>query len=112
MWMVDPKIMCRQHLLGEHVECHMCLSILRSDKSIDGYIKNNCIEPQSVKSRHDALAEEMLKRGYNHKSKMNLTRHESKAFPDVIIDRKRAKERLLNRCEKCKQNHDNLSCFF
>ena len=23
MWGVDPKQMCRQHLLGEHVELHM-----------------------------------------------------------------------------------------
>lgn len=23
MWMVDPKIMCRKHLLGEHLELHM-----------------------------------------------------------------------------------------
>ena len=23
MWMVNPRIMCRQHLLGEHVEIHM-----------------------------------------------------------------------------------------
>jgi hypothetical protein len=23
MWMVDPRIMCRNHLLGEHAEIHM-----------------------------------------------------------------------------------------
>lgn len=23
MWMVDPTIMCRQHLLGEHYELHV-----------------------------------------------------------------------------------------
>jgi hypothetical protein len=23
MWMVPPKVMCRKHLLGEHVEIHM-----------------------------------------------------------------------------------------
>ena len=23
MWMIDPKLLCRKHLLGEHLEIHM-----------------------------------------------------------------------------------------
>ena len=29
MWMVDPQIMCRQHLLGEHTEMHMFVGTLK-----------------------------------------------------------------------------------
>lgn len=103
MWMVDPAIMCRQHLLGEHVECHMILSTLRAGKSISGYIKNNCVEPHSIKIRHDQLFMEMKNRGYNHQSEMILLFGEPFIFPDVKIDRDQAKNLLFGRCESCRR---------
>jgi hypothetical protein len=36
-WLVDPKKMCRQHLLGEHCEHHMMLGSIRKKKNIDGF---------------------------------------------------------------------------
>ena len=102
MWMVEPAIMCRQHLLGEHVECHMCLSILRIGKSITGYIKNNCIEPRSVKIRHDQLSTEMENRGYNHQSEMILLAGEPLVFQNVKIDKTKAQKLLFDRCESCR----------
>ena len=31
MWMVDPRFMCRAHILGEHRECHALIgTILQS----------------------------------------------------------------------------------
>ena len=38
MWMVDPKKMCRKHLLGEHVEIHMMVGTLLKGRSIDGFL--------------------------------------------------------------------------
>lgn len=29
MWVVNPKILCRKHLLGEHVELHMATGHLQ-----------------------------------------------------------------------------------
>ena len=68
MWMVNPKIMCRKHLLGEHVELHMLVGHLRRARRIDGFVRNNCVQPCSINARHKALAKEMERRGYVHAS--------------------------------------------
>ena len=38
MWMVNPEILCRKHLLGEHVELHMLVGWIIKGKSIQGYL--------------------------------------------------------------------------
>lgn len=69
--MVNPRWMCRQHLLGEHLECHMFHTAVRKGQSLDGYIQNGLLEVRMIKARHDTLVEEMLRRGYNHHSPMD-----------------------------------------
>jgi hypothetical protein len=32
MWMVDPRLVCSKHLLGEHVELHMFVGCLLKRK--------------------------------------------------------------------------------
>ena len=66
--MVSPRLMCRQHLLGEHLEIHMFIGSLKRGISMDGFAKNNMIEPESLWARHDELVNEMIKRGYKHDS--------------------------------------------
>ncbi len=109
MWMCSPKIMCKNHLLGEHNECHMFLGSLKKRINIDGYIKNDLLEPLSLKNRHDALADEMIKRGYNHNS--NLIFDENIIFsylPAKYINHRINKENslniLINKCLLCNQN--------
>lgn len=71
MWMVDPATMCRKHLLGEHVEMHMLLGSMKKGTSLHGFAYNNLIEPSWLINRHEAVANEMIARGYNHKSPMD-----------------------------------------
>lgn len=77
MWMVPPRLMCRKHLLGEHVEIHMLEGHLRRGKSIDGFLLRGLLEPHSMRTRHDAIAAEMARRGYRHQSPLPpvLTTH-------------------------------------
>lgn len=100
-WMVDPKVMCRQHLLGEHVEHHMFVGAMRRGKSVEGYLADGLLEPKSLEARHAALVEEMQRRGYNHKSPLL----EAPLFGDVrdeaSIDPKASLEELLRRCPNC-----------
>ena len=63
MWMVDPEIMCRQHLFGEHVEHHMFRGSMRKGCRQDGYITNDLLEPLSLDKRHEELVIEMTRRG-------------------------------------------------
>lgn len=71
MWMIDPKIMCRQHLLGEHVEIHMFIATMRRGKSVKGYLQKGLLEVHNLYARHEELVEEMNRRGYNHNSKVD-----------------------------------------
>lgn len=68
MWMVDPTLMCKKHLLGEHGELHKFMHNWEKRHRIDGRLAGNAMEPLSYKARHDVLADEMLARNYNHKS--------------------------------------------
>lgn len=97
MWMVDPKIMCRQHLLGEHVECHMFAGTLAKGKSIQGYLDKGLVEVGSLSSRHDDLAKEMAWRGYSHNSPMPVIHCPEMGSVDEICSLKD----LLGRCPEC-----------
>lgn len=100
-WMVDPKIMCRKHLLGEHVEHHMFVGTINKGISIAGYLRDNLLEPASLHDRHAELVLEMERRGYNHKSPMpdDITVKPEEAF--VTIDKESALKELLRRCPEC-----------
>jgi hypothetical protein len=105
MWMVDPEYLCRKHLLGEHNEIHKHRHNFVKQHSITNRIKLNQIEPKSMKERHDALAKEMLKRGYNHKTPYEI--------PDIsylpedqrkyTVNVNQATKELVNKCPECKK---------
>lgn len=109
MWMVNPKKMCKKHLLGEHVECHMMIGAMKKDKSIVGYLKNGLMNPMDIVERHNALSEEMIKRGYNHKSPMSqgevevievyLRKHPK--FNIRTVDPQESIKELCKRCPDC-----------
>jgi hypothetical protein len=98
MWMVDPRRMCSQHLLGEHVELHMLVASLRGRRSLAGFVANGLIEVHSVRDRHAALVREMRRRGFRHRSP--LPRFTVRRLGRVI--RKRSLADLLARCPDCR----------
>lgn len=105
MWMVDPRVMCRKHLLGEHVECHMIAGSLIKKKQLDGFVDKNCLELRSLGPRHLALSQEMERRGYNHASPMpEWIRFEvSKRVLYSKVDRAASLVELLKRCPECRR---------
>ena len=103
MWMLPPSIMCRKHLLGEHVEMHMLVGTLLKGISVQGYIDNQLVELEHIRARHDELVEEMTKRGYNHKSPLP-------DYPEVsggVVDREENLRDLANRCHDCRERIEN-----
>jgi hypothetical protein len=99
MWMVNPKKMCRQHLLGEHVECHMFVGNIRRGKNMQGYLDRGLLEIHNIQNRHDELVEEMVSRGYKHSSPLSLI-STAKAGK---IDSKQNIIQLYARCKKCQE---------
>lgn len=107
MWMVDPKIMCRQHLLGEHVEIHMLLGCLRRGKNIDGFLKAKLVDPRSMFSRHEELVAEMQHRGYKHNSpldKNECAKYQHITSAICVFDNQYS---LCDRCSVCKQRAED-----
>lgn len=112
MWMVSPKIMCHQHLLGEHVEIHMFIGTMKKQISVHGYIKNNLLEMESIISRHEKLVEEMTRRGIDHKSPLEedvvkeIISHYPVTVRDAKVNVNRSLKDLLSRCPRCKKNYE------
>ena len=105
MWMVDTRILCQKHLLGEHGEIHKHRHNFVKHHSITGRIFPIVqIEPLSMKSRHDKLAIEMLSRNYNHKSEYELPdlSYLNKHALNVKVDLNYSLNDLINRCDECK----------
>jgi len=74
IWDLEPRILCRKHLLGEHRELHAIWSILTNGKK--GYSRH----PETMRwrgklcalyKRHLKLVAEMKRRGYNHASPLD-----------------------------------------
>lgn len=68
MWLVDPELMCRNHLLGEHLELHILAGCLNRGKNIRGFIEQGLVDPTLICKRHAELVTEMERRGYSHSS--------------------------------------------
>lgn len=106
--MLPPELLCRKHLLGEHVETHMFLGSLLRAKSLGGFFDKKLLEPESLLARHNELASEMTSRGYNHKSPMNSAEVEQ-GLSDLpaeqrssSVDPKQSLVDLSIRCEECR----------
>jgi len=101
MWLVDPKILCREHLLGEHLEMHMFAGHFRKGRALGGYAP--MCETDKIASRHDALATEMERRGYKHKSPLDFV----PAKAQGKIDRAASLAELIRRCPACARRHSS-----
>lgn len=98
IWDINPKYLCRQHLLGEHRELHAIWSILTKDKN--GYARH----PETLRwqgklkalyFRHDKLIKEMDRRGYDHQTP--LPKRLAKGIPiqRVLLHSLRCQKEIL-----------------
>jgi len=76
VWDIQPKYLCRKHLLGEHRELHGLWNILTKHKGSGGYSRH----PETLRwvgkqkalyFRHQELVEEFSRRGYSHNTPLN-----------------------------------------
>jgi hypothetical protein len=71
IWDIDPKYLCRRHLLAEHRELHGLWNILTKHQAKGGYSKH----PETLRwvgkqkalfNRHEQLVMEFMLRQYQH----------------------------------------------
>jgi hypothetical protein len=91
--------MCRQHLLGEHLELHMFVGTIRKGVSIDGYVRNGVVEVHNIRKRHEQLVKEMRRRGYQHHTPLSFShrRHVGQVNVQVSV------RTLRKRCSECRR---------
>lgn len=103
IWDIEPKTLCRNHLLGEHRELHAIWVVLTQNRR--GYARH----PETLRwkgklkalySRHQMLVTEMISRGYRHLSP--LERHLAKGFAkqDCFVDSV-SSQRMILRKKRC-----------
>ena len=90
IWDIDPKKLCRKHLLAEHRELHGLWNILTKHGGIGGYSRH----PETLRwvgkegalyNRHQALVTVFLQRGYRHQTPLNQQLAIGKDNQDVFI---------------------------
>ncbi len=79
---------------------------LRRSRSIAGFLAKGLLEPSQLQSRHDALADEMVKRGMQHASPMDAEPWRPEDYPDVCdqdqyVDDAVSLRELSRRCPSC-----------
>jgi hypothetical protein len=89
IWDVPPAVLCRQHLLGEHRELHAVWTVLTQGR--DGYAAHPVTKRWRDKlaalyARHEALVEEMERRGYQHRSPLDASLATGLAIQDTFVD--------------------------
>jgi len=76
----------------------MFVGTLNKGKSIKGYIDTGLVEVHNLRKRHDEIAKEMEKRGFNHNSPLP-------EFEFAIAGEVNTRENLIElkkRCKKCR----------
>jgi hypothetical protein len=106
IWDLPPRLLCRNHLLGEHRELHAVWNIITLRKV--GYrrhpeVKRWVGKLKALYSRHDAIVEEMLRRKYRHLSKLPKRFATGSSVQRAYVDTPR-RQRILLRRKKCECN--------
>ena len=110
MWIVNPAIMCRQHLLGEHQELHTFVGTLRKKSSIDGYLIEGELDPRLLEARHEELVAEMIRRGYDHYSPIDVPDFSYLDLQeDYYINPNASLDLLLSRCANCRERYEEAN---
>jgi hypothetical protein len=100
IWDIEPKWLCRNHLLAEHRELHAIWSVLTKGKK--GYSRH----PETLRwkgrlkalyLRHGELVEEFKSRGYRHLSPLDKRLATGESVQPVFVNRPAEQVLLLKR---------------
>jgi putative hemolysin len=89
IWDIPPERLCGQHLLGEHRELHAIWTVITESRS--GYSKH----PETLRwvdslaalyTRHEAEVTEMERRGYHHRSPLDIRLATGKKVQEKFVD--------------------------
>ncbi len=99
IWDIPPHKLCRQHLLGEHVELHGIWTIVTEGRE-GGYAHHPEVERwrgklKALYNKHEEIVEEMLQRSYQHNSPLDPALATGADVQDTFVDPPAEQIRLL-----------------
>ena len=100
VWDLNPKYLCRKHLLAEHRELHGLWNILTKHGCKGGYSRHPETlgwkgKTSALYNRHEALIKEFKKRGYNHHTPLDKSLAKGKSKQNVFINTISEQKELL-----------------
>jgi len=105
IWDIDPKYLCRRHLLAEHRELHGLWNILTKHQAKGGYSKH----PETLRwvgkqkalfNRHEQLVKEFLRRQYQHHTPLDKCLATGMGKQTVFINSP-AEQKLILKQKSC-----------
>jgi len=108
IWDINPKLLCRYHLLAEHRELHGLWNILTKHKNKGGYSRH----PETLRwmgkkkalfQRHELLVKEFSKRKYVHHSPLEKKYATDSGKQDIFINSIKEQKTILK--------NKNCNCF-
>ncbi len=103
IWDVPPEKLCQKHLVAEHGELHSLWSILVNKKK--GFSQH----PETLRwkgrrralyHRHQVLVKELLKRGYLHRSPLDIKQAIGKGKQNLFLQNPEEQKQILKK-KKC-----------
>lgn len=100
VWDIDPKQLCRKHLLAEHRELHGLWNILTKHEGKGGYSRH----PETLRwvgkqkalyYRHETLVKEFLRRHYQHHTPLDIRFAIGSGSQQVFINTIEEQKQLL-----------------
>lgn len=97
IWDINPKLLCRKHLLAEHRELHGLWNVLTKHGGKGGYSRHPetlrwAGKQKALYLRHEALVKEFVRRGYRHHSPLDeclaVGNPRQRAFINTITEQK------------------------
>ncbi|MDY6796935.1 MAG: pyrimidine dimer DNA glycosylase/endonuclease V [Actinomycetota bacterium] len=98
IWDLPPEVLCRRHLLGEHGELHALWAILtRGGKGFSNHPETRRWRGKlkALYVRHQALVEEMERRGYRHDSPLDEELATGEGVQTEFVDSPEEQVRIL-----------------
>lgn len=105
VWDLNPKHLCRKHLLAEHRELHGLWNILTKHAGKGGYSKH----PETLRwvgkekalyARHEALVREFIRRGYKHHTPLDKSIAYGESVQKIFINTV-AEQKIILRNKPC-----------
>jgi len=109
MYLVNPEVMCSQHLEEEHRSIHVIGDMIKNNFDVEEFVDNKLFDLGQLKKRHDELEKEMEIRGCWNNNPLDIIVPKDHKYYNVIVNQRpmnnvdtyQNRKELLRHCSRC-----------